>query len=146
MPKFEDVVVEARTWVGTPYHHQQCVKGHGVDCAQLVAGVGHALGLLPVLPRQYVRYSRTPNPRQMQSVLELFMNPLPAGAEQFGDVAWMCWQEGLPQHLGIYSDSHGGGIIHALASEGKVVETDLDNWTRKMIHGWWRYRGLNGGR
>lgn len=41
----KDIVEETLTWVGTPYHHQACVKGAGVDCAMLVAGVARALGL-----------------------------------------------------------------------------------------------------
>lgn len=32
----EAVVAEARTWLGTPYHHDARVKGHGVDCAQFI--------------------------------------------------------------------------------------------------------------
>lgn len=38
------VVLEARTWCGTPYHHHAGVRGAGVDCAQLIlrafAGAG----------------------------------------------------------------------------------------------------------
>ena len=30
------VVEAARSWRGTPYHHMARVKGHGVDCGQLV--------------------------------------------------------------------------------------------------------------
>lgn len=41
----ELIVTEALTWVGTPYHHQACVKGVGVDCAMLVAGVANAVGI-----------------------------------------------------------------------------------------------------
>lgn len=29
----------ARSWLGTPYHHEACLKGVGVDCAQLLVGV-----------------------------------------------------------------------------------------------------------
>lgn len=29
----EDIVAEAKTWVGTPYHAMQAVKGKGCDCA-----------------------------------------------------------------------------------------------------------------
>lgn len=43
------VVAEARTWIGTPYHHQQRVKGAGVDCAQFLAGVYSAVGLIPAI-------------------------------------------------------------------------------------------------
>ncbi len=35
----KDVVAEARSWLGTPYHHAADVKGHGVDCAMLLVRV-----------------------------------------------------------------------------------------------------------
>jgi len=31
----QSLIDEARTWLGTPYHHQPRVKGVGVDCAML---------------------------------------------------------------------------------------------------------------
>ncbi len=43
------VVAEARTWEGTPWHHQGRVKGAGVDCLMLIAGVFEAAGLVPHL-------------------------------------------------------------------------------------------------
>lgn len=41
------VVAEARSWLGTPYHHMGRVKGAGVDCAMLPAEVYAACGLIP---------------------------------------------------------------------------------------------------
>ena len=35
----DDVVAVARTWLGTPYHHQASLKGVGTDCLGLVRGV-----------------------------------------------------------------------------------------------------------
>lgn len=32
----ERLIEEARSWLGTPYHHRARVKGAGVDCGQLV--------------------------------------------------------------------------------------------------------------
>lgn len=45
------IVAEARSWLGTPYHHEARVKGRdgGVDCAQLLIGVYAAVGLIPPL-------------------------------------------------------------------------------------------------
>jgi NlpC/P60 family putative phage cell wall peptidase len=37
------IVAEARSWIGTPYHHQASVKGFGCDCLGLVRGVWRAL-------------------------------------------------------------------------------------------------------
>ena len=48
------VVAEALTWVGTSYHHGVCIKGRGVDCAQLPIAVYCGLGLVePFDPGQY---------------------------------------------------------------------------------------------
>ena len=33
------IVAEARSWLGTPYHHQASRKGAGADCLGLVRGV-----------------------------------------------------------------------------------------------------------
>jgi hypothetical protein len=37
------IVAEARSWIGTPYHHQASVKHVGCDCLGLVRGVWRAL-------------------------------------------------------------------------------------------------------
>lgn len=50
----ETVVREALTWIGTPYHHCADVKGHGVDCAMILARVYANAGLIPFIdPRPY---------------------------------------------------------------------------------------------
>lgn len=33
------VVAAARTWIGTPYHHQASLRGVGADCLGLIRGV-----------------------------------------------------------------------------------------------------------
>jgi cell wall-associated NlpC family hydrolase len=48
------VVIEARTWIGTPFHHRAAVKGAGVDCAYLLHEVFVATGVCPnVEMREY---------------------------------------------------------------------------------------------
>jgi NlpC/P60 family putative phage cell wall peptidase len=50
------VVAEARSWLGTPYHHAADVKGVGCDCAMLLVRVYCDLGLVPPFdPRPYTR-------------------------------------------------------------------------------------------
>lgn len=44
-----DVVQEALTFIGTPYHHQGRIRGVGVDCGMLPMEVYHACGLVPAL-------------------------------------------------------------------------------------------------
>ena len=40
------VIAEAVSWLRTPYHHAARVKGHGVDCAMLLAEVYERAGVL----------------------------------------------------------------------------------------------------
>ena len=37
------IVAEARSWIGTPYHHATSLKGIGCDCLGLVRGVWRAV-------------------------------------------------------------------------------------------------------
>jgi cell wall-associated NlpC family hydrolase len=43
----KNVINEALSWLGTPYHHEARVKGAGVDCGQFPAAVYEACGLIP---------------------------------------------------------------------------------------------------
>jgi len=53
-PIQQAIVEEARSWLGTPWHHMGRVKGAGVDCAMLLAEVYQAVGLIPrVDPEPY---------------------------------------------------------------------------------------------
>lgn len=40
------ICAEARSWIGTPYHHHGRVKGAGVDCAQILIAVFAACGVI----------------------------------------------------------------------------------------------------
>jgi len=51
------VLAEAASWIGTPYHHEGDVKGHGVDCAMLLVRVYAACSLIPAIdPRPYPQH------------------------------------------------------------------------------------------
>lgn len=51
------VITEARSWIGTPYHHSANIKGAGVDCAMLLREVFNAAaGLDTPDPRPYPKY------------------------------------------------------------------------------------------
>jgi cell wall-associated NlpC family hydrolase len=43
------VIDEAMTWLKTPFHHRQCVKGAGTDCANFPKAVYAAIGLIPAI-------------------------------------------------------------------------------------------------
>jgi cell wall-associated NlpC family hydrolase len=50
------VEAEARTWLGTPYHHRAAVRGVGVDCARILIEVYSSVGLIEWYdPGRYTR-------------------------------------------------------------------------------------------
>jgi NlpC/P60 family putative phage cell wall peptidase len=123
-----DVVAEAARWVGTPYHHQARVRGVGVDCAQLVAGVAEAVGLIP---------AGTPVPHDYSPEWHLHSRGelLVANLEAFGCVRLARPEDARPGdvlafrfgrsvgHLGILLE--GGLFVHARVDNGRVVVNSL---------------------
>lgn len=42
----DQIIAEALSWEGTPYHHHACLKHVGVDCIHLIVGIAKAVGVL----------------------------------------------------------------------------------------------------
>jgi cell wall-associated NlpC family hydrolase len=49
----QEVLREAISWLGTPYHHAARVKGEGIDCAWFLADVFANTGLIPRQASEY---------------------------------------------------------------------------------------------
>lgn len=115
------VVDEARSWIGTSYHHEGDVKGAGVDCGMLLVRVFVDLGLVPPFdPRPY------PPDWMMHRSEERYLGFVLDRAAEVetpapGDVA--LWRHGR-------SFSHGGIVVgwpllvHAYAQAGLVKLDD----------------------
>lgn len=118
------VVAEARTWLGTPWVHQQRRKGVAVDCAGLVIGVARSLGLVAE-DFDISGYSRHPD-GSLLALCAQHMVPLVRDAMQPGDVLVLAIEHD-PQHMGIVGDYRHGGLslIHAASGLGRVIETRL---------------------
>lgn len=87
-PQRQAIVAEARSWLGTRYHHNARIKGVGVDCAMLLAEVFERVGMVAhVEPGDY------PPDWHMHRSEELFLGWLQrcgarqTGAPSPGDVA-----------------------------------------------------------
>lgn len=138
----EQIIAEARKWLGTPFMHQASVKGVACDCLGLVRGVGEALGLLPENymsdPRvkDYVKYGRHTFDDRLNQALLVFLDPVPLGEERIGDVYSMRFGP-RRQHVALITDI---GIIHAEYKAGKVVEHRLSDDWRNTIAGRYRFR------
>ena len=120
----DDLIVEALTWRGTPYHHHQSCKGVGCDCVGFVAGVCMAVGILPKTWRPET-YSREWHLHKNQEALLIGMmkvgvREIPLAQAKPADI--ITFQYGrVSSHLGILLP--GDRIIHANMEVGGVVVT-----------------------
>lgn len=128
----EQVVREARSWVGTPYHHRALRKGPqgGVDCAMLMLGVFGGVGYVDALdPGKY------PPDWFLHRRAERYLNTVLDRAEEIdeararpGDIA--LFQIGVaPGRLGglyahgVIIDNPGWPhIIHATSDAMRVIQ------------------------
>lgn len=99
------VVAEAMTWLGTPYGHRQRLKGLRVDCAQILAAVYEAAGVIePIDLGEY------PTQWHLSHTRELYLEWL----ERAG--AWLIPSaDALPGDIGVWkyglTHSHGGIVV-----------------------------------
>jgi cell wall-associated NlpC family hydrolase len=120
------VITEARTWLGTPYHHAADVKGHGVDCAMILIRVYCDLGIVEKFdPRPYTRdwFMHRGEEKYLGHLFERSKEVREPG---LGDIA--VFQMGRCYgHAGIVSRMEPFSIIHAFAPAGRVVEDVVES-------------------
>lgn len=142
-----DVVAIARSWLGTPYHHQASVRGVGCDCLGLVRGVWRELyGFEPMTPNG-LRYAPDIGDAEgKETMLEAARERLAEVQVEdaaAGDVLVFRYREArIAKHAGILSSAargiHPAMMIHAFEGTG-VVEIPLSSWWRRRIAGVFRF-------
>lgn len=135
----EDIVVQARAWLGTPFHHQARLKGKGCDCLGLIVGVVDELGLKDTHGRllssyDEITYPKEPDGTYLIEKLTDILIEVPIADARAGDLALFKVREN-PQHLAILTDYEGGlGMIHSFAPSRRVVEHRLDDdWKSRLL-------------
>ena len=126
------IVQEARSWLGTPFHHQGRCKGVGVDCAGLVIAVAKALGLSDFDTQDY---TPVPDGQRLECLCHTHLQHLPLEQLAPGDVLLFRFDQ-QPQHLAIAADhlQSGLSLIHAYLPARKVVEVRLDaRWRQRLV-------------
>lgn len=137
----EEIVAEARSWLGTPFIWQQSAKGRGCDCKGLVWGVARELGL-PEAASLYASirgeyHTRVDSRLLLKGMAETFA---PADEPRPGDVL-VLRVAGRPQHLGIMTEP--ARFIHTYAGgPSRVVESPLTSVWRRDLHSAWTWRSL----
>lgn len=132
----DDIVEEARRWIGTPYRHQASKLGAGTDCLGLIRGVWRSLfGEEPeAMPAYTADWSETTGDEVLLAAASRWLNPKPLNANDVGDVVvFRMRATGVAKHLGITATRQGTStFVHAYSDHG-VLETPLSApWLRKI--------------
>jgi NlpC/P60 family putative phage cell wall peptidase len=134
-----NIVIQARTWIGTPFHHQARLKGKGCDCLGLIVGVVDELSLKdkhgqPLAGYDEVTYSKEPDGAYLTEKLTALLDEVPIAEAQAGDLALFKVREN-PQHMAFLTDYENTlGMVHSYAPARRVVEHRLDDdWKQRLV-------------
>lgn len=142
------IVEEARSWIGTPFRHQQHLRGPqgGVDCVNFIAEVATAAGATGDVEfeKNYrLREDGTTMRRLLAEYLDFvdsFDDARPGDVLAFHDGK----ERDAPRHVAILSQLEPyPKAVHASQEGGGVREHRIDLAFRKMLHSVWRVRGID---
>ena len=139
-----DIVVLARSWIGTPYRHQASVRGAGADCLGLIRGIWRDLySKEPEVPPAYTRdWSEAAGEEALWAGAARHLDHVPVAQMAPGDVILFRMRDGLvAKHLGIVTRTGpDASFVHAYARHG-VVENALSLPWRRRIAALFRFPG-----
>ena len=132
----------ARTWLGTPYHHQASLKGVGTDCLGLIRGIWRELygAEAPEALPAYTRdWAEAQGRETLIEAARRHLVEIPRFEARPGDVLVFRWRRGsLAKHCAILSKPTA--IIHALEG-APVSEVALSPWWRRHTAAAFRFPG-----
>lgn len=117
-------IEEAKSWLGTPFHHMARVKGRkgGVDCGQFLLGVFGPVGVIPPFePEPYVQQFALHNSREWYlEYLSKLATEIPEEQALEGDV--VIYKVGRCfSHAAILIEPWPGKVIHAINGLGVTI-------------------------
>ena len=130
----QEIIKEARGWLGTKWRHGQCRKGVSADCVGFVVGVFRNLGYEVF----YENYHQKPVGDELYYEFKKRLVEKPVSEKNIGDVVlFKVFKKTV--HTGILSDYSKGTFwyIHSDDRPGvcKVVEVPLTpNWQRRIAY------------
>ena len=132
----DDIVTEARRWIGTPYRHQASKIGAGTDCLGLIRGVWRGLlGDEPeAMPAYTADWCETTGEEALLAAAARWLVPKALNSNDIGDViVFRMRSTSVAKHLGLAAARGGiATFVHAYTGHG-VIETPLSTpWQRKI--------------
>lgn len=136
------IVAEARSWIGTRYHHQASVKHVGCDCLGLVRGVWRALvGPEPeAIPGYSSDWGEVSAQETLIAAARRHLIEIDPTAARPGDVLVFRMRPGrMAKHAGILASA--STFIHAQEG-GPVCEIALSPWWQARVAAAFAFRGV----
>lgn len=133
----EDIVAEARRWIGTPYRHQASCVGSGCDCLGLLRGVWRGvLGVESEVPPAYsMDWSEPQGDERLWRAASRHLRRVSRGEEVAGDVLLFRMRAGsVAKHLGIAARiGDAPSFIHSYSGHGVVESPFSIPWQRRVV-------------
>lgn len=132
----DDLIAEARTWVGVPFVHQGRTR-YGVDCAGFIVAMMRSAGALPADFRDVSNYARRPNGELLTLVSRHCSR---THAETAGLLVLIRWpRDDQPSHVAL---STGATLIHCYQRQRAVVEHGFRGPWKRDAHSLWKLPGV----
>lgn len=140
MPTPDTIIAEARSWIGTPYHHQASLKHVGCDCLGLLRGVWRAvMGTEPELPPPYSADWAEAGADTLATAARRHLVEMTLADLRPGDVLLFRWRENVPaKHCAIATSPDT--MIHA-HDGAAVAEVAFRPWWRRHLAHVFRFPG-----
>jgi NlpC/P60 family putative phage cell wall peptidase len=132
MPERSVIVEVARRWIGTPYHHQQAVRGAGCDCLGLVRGLWRELyGEEPETPPPYTPdWGEVGAAEPLLDAARRHMREVTLAKARAGDVlVFRLKPNAVAKHAAVLSAP--ARMIHAQSNDCVREIVLTDGWLRK---------------
>lgn len=140
-----DLITEARSWIGTRFHHQGRIKKTsthrgGCDCIGFIIGVADNVGLTykgrPFSTLDRTDYAKLPDGVQLQKAFASYLHNIPIDDRCQGDVLMFRFDK-EPQHVALVSEKER--IIHCYLQARGVVEHSLDSYWQERVVAAYRF-------
>ena len=137
------IVIMARRWIDTPYHHQASLCGVGADCLGLIRGVWRELyGSDAEAPPAYSRdWAEASGRETMLEAAARHLMAVPVSSADAADVVVFRLRPGVvAKHAAILTGPQT--MIHAMEGAA-VAEVALTNWWQRRIAAAFRFPGVH---
>jgi NlpC/P60 family putative phage cell wall peptidase len=126
-----DIIAEAASWIGTPYHHQASLKGVGCDCLGLVRGIYRGLyGPEPARVPPYAQHNEVGQAERLIAGIKSHLAPVPPPGAP-GDVVVFRRRPGFPaRHCGVLIAPRR--FVHAVSGQSVSAATLSPWWARRL--------------